>query len=175
MAWGVGEAGAARCNVAHNRRGEGPHCRADCGGDYGRRAVPPSMTHSSAPTGAVRGTQATARSDPSPAVRADLAALPPLPRRTRTPWVAECRSLSASASASLIRRPARHSNTMSVRVRKPYSVLPAQRMMATPTRALVIGRGSQGRVARRTAATMTRQRRGWANDGRLRSAGRKRS
>jgi len=44
---------------------------------------------------------------------------PPLPRRTKMLPRDASRSLSASDSASLIRRPARHSTTISARVRKP--------------------------------------------------------
>ena len=88
---------------------------------------------------------------------------PPLPRRTRTPPVARCRSLSARASASLIRRPARHSKTISVLVRNPYGVPPAQRMIPTSssTRRRV-GRVTKSSVTRRMAAAMAGHGRGRA-------------
>jgi hypothetical protein len=56
---------------------------------------------------------------------------PPLPRRTRTLPRARSRSLSANASASLMRRPARHRTTISARVLRPCAVPPATRMTAT--------------------------------------------
>jgi hypothetical protein len=67
---------------------------------------------------------------PRPAVHADLAPLPAFPRRTSTAPPAGSRSLSLRASASPIRRPARHRMTMIPRRRRPSRSSPALRMTA---------------------------------------------
>jgi len=64
--------------------------------------------------------------------------LPPLPRRTRIAPRAGSRSLSASASASLMRSPARHGTTNSPRRRSPYVVRPAQPMTRLKDTAIVL-------------------------------------
>jgi hypothetical protein len=68
---------------------------------------------------------------PGPAVHADLAALAALAVTDQDATDRGVQVTLGKASASLIRRPARHNKTMSVLVRKPYGVSPAQRMIAT--------------------------------------------
>ena len=126
-------------------------------GDHGRPAVGPSMTHSRAPTGSVGRKSAAGRSAAIPGRSMPAARrLPPLPGRPRVYPVLRSRSLSASASASLIRRPARHTTTISARTRTPVRGLAGaahDRDDLLPRRR--IGRISAALVARGTATPVT--------------------
>jgi hypothetical protein len=68
---------------------------------------------------------------PAPAVHADLTTLAALAATYGTAPVTRSRSPSASASASLIRSPARHRITISARTRSAFGDFPAQRITAT--------------------------------------------
>jgi hypothetical protein len=88
----------------------------------GRPRVRPSTTHSSGPTGSAmrsssQGRRCSQRHGSMPTSRRR----PPLPWRTSTDPVPGSRSRSVRASASLMRSPARQSNTTSARIRAPWT------------------------------------------------------
>ena len=93
-------------------------------GAHGRPRVGPAITQNSAPTGSSTRASSQGRSCSQPHGSMPISRRrPPLPRRTRIDPRAGSRSLSASASASLILRPARQSTTISARVRAPKTLV----------------------------------------------------
>lgn len=124
-------ASAVRCSCL--RAAEDSQCRP---------AVGPWMTQSSAPTGRFGRSSSHGLS----CCHAHLSIptsrrLPPFPRRTRMAPRDRSRSVSASARASPILSPARHSSTIRARRRIPSRLLPAACMTATTSS--VVG-GSAG-------------------------------
>jgi hypothetical protein len=107
-------------------------CRRTPWGDHGRPRVAPLITQNNAPTGSCLRTLSHGSSCCQPQASIPTSRrLPPLPLRTRTAPRDGSRSLSASASASLIRSPERHSTTIIARNRSPIAPGPAARITRT--------------------------------------------
>ena len=100
-------------------------------GEHGRPRVGPRRTQNNAPPGrrARIWSHGSSCSNAHPCMPTSRR-FPPLPLRTSTAPRAGSRSLSVNASASLIRRPARQSTTITLRSLTPSGSFPAARMTA---------------------------------------------
>jgi hypothetical protein len=101
-------------------------------GAHGRPRVGPRTTQNSLPTGRpLRSSSHGMRCDHPQRSIPTSRRLSPLPWRTSRAPRSGSRSVSLSASASLIRSPARHSATITPRSRTPSALSPAARITAT--------------------------------------------
>jgi hypothetical protein len=99
---------------------------------HGRPRVRPLMTQNSGPIGSATRAISHGSSSCQPQSSIPISRRrPPLPRRTRIEPRRRSRSASRSASASSMRRPARHNTTISPRSRRPCRPSPAMRITAT--------------------------------------------